>query len=191
MADQTDTRKKILKEAEALLQLRGYNGFSYKDISKPLGIKNAASHYYFPTKADLGVALVDRYRKILHQGSRDFMAQGGDARQQLEGYIEFVSKTLKRYEMICPIGIMSTDYHTIPDRMREHTRLLVEETLAWLTRVLDVGREDGTFRYEGDPEGRAIAIKATLQGAAQLARILGPEILERSIGQIRQDLGVQ
>ncbi|MCH6573146.1 MAG: helix-turn-helix transcriptional regulator, partial [Proteobacteria bacterium] len=47
----TSTREHILKRATMLFQGRGYNGFSFKDISTPMGIRNAAIHYHFSTKA--------------------------------------------------------------------------------------------------------------------------------------------
>ena len=45
------TREKILELGENLIRTKGYNAFSYQDISSKLGIKNAAVHYYFPTKS--------------------------------------------------------------------------------------------------------------------------------------------
>jgi TetR/AcrR family transcriptional repressor of nem operon len=41
-----------------LLLTKGYNAFSYQDISKELGIKNAAVHYYFPAKENLVTSIV-------------------------------------------------------------------------------------------------------------------------------------
>ena len=70
----TDTRERILDEAERLMGARGYSGFSYQDISRPLGIRNAAIHYHFPAKADLGLAVIERYRAILHTADADFRA---------------------------------------------------------------------------------------------------------------------
>ena len=58
-----DTREKIMDRAAHLLMNRGFNGFSYRDISSHLGVKNAAVHYHFPAKADLAMALVDEYRQ--------------------------------------------------------------------------------------------------------------------------------
>ncbi len=58
-----ETRKDILNAAEQFLQLRGYNGFSYHHISAELGVRNAAVHYHFPTKADLGAAVIRRFRE--------------------------------------------------------------------------------------------------------------------------------
>jgi len=60
-----DTKNKIMDLAENLLLSRGYNGFSYKDISLALGIKNATVHYHYPAKKDLGVAVIRRARDQL------------------------------------------------------------------------------------------------------------------------------
>ena len=61
-----DTRDQIMDRAAHLLMSRGFNGFSYRDISAHLGVKNAAIHYHFPAKKDLALALVDEYRKELN-----------------------------------------------------------------------------------------------------------------------------
>src|ERR1041384_2875350 len=58
-----DTREEILNCAEELWQRRGYNVFSYPHIAVQRGIRNAAIHYHFPSKENLGVALIQRYRQ--------------------------------------------------------------------------------------------------------------------------------
>jgi len=75
----TDTRTQILDIAEQLARQRGFSGFSYRDISQPLGIRNAAVHYHFPTKADLGIALLERYGDLLAFHTSEFMKHGGNA----------------------------------------------------------------------------------------------------------------
>src|SRR5512144_3174565 len=55
------TAEQILDIAETLIQTRSYSAFSYQDIADALGIRKASIHYHFATKADLGVAVVDRY----------------------------------------------------------------------------------------------------------------------------------
>ena len=57
----SETAEQILDLAETLIQTRGYSAFSYQDIADSLGIRKASIHYHFPSKADLGVAVVDRY----------------------------------------------------------------------------------------------------------------------------------
>ena len=57
----SETAEQILDLAETLIQTRGYSAFSYQDIADDLGIRKASIHYHFPSKTDLGVAVVDRY----------------------------------------------------------------------------------------------------------------------------------
>ena len=58
----TDTADQILDVAEHLVQIRGFNAFSYADVGAELGLTNAALHYHFSTKADLGEALIRAIR---------------------------------------------------------------------------------------------------------------------------------
>ena len=60
----TGTAGQILDVAERLAQTRGFNGFSYADISAELGITKATLHYHFRTKAELGRTLIARYQLL-------------------------------------------------------------------------------------------------------------------------------
>src|SRR6185436_10208892 len=55
------TAEQILDLAETLIQTRSYSAFSYQDVSDALGLTKASIHYHFPSKAELGVAVIDRY----------------------------------------------------------------------------------------------------------------------------------
>src|SRR5258706_8540998 len=57
----SDTGEQILDLAETLIQTRGYSAFSYQDIADSLGIRKASIRYHFPSKTELGIAVVDRY----------------------------------------------------------------------------------------------------------------------------------
>ena len=59
--ERVDTATQILDVAERLVQVRGFNGFSYADVAAELKITKAALHYHFAGKAELGEALVVRY----------------------------------------------------------------------------------------------------------------------------------
>ena len=186
----SDTREQIMDRAGHLLMSRGFNGFSYRDISSHLGVKNAAVHYHFPAKADLALALVDEYRQLLRKGTSEFMAYGGSALQQLEGFFAFTTKQCHAGRCICPFGAFSVDYTDLPVEVKKSTQEFMKETIKWLSQVLDVGREQKEFVFTGDAGPRALSILAALQGARQMARIHGIELLEDVVGQVRRDLGL-
>lgn len=191
MATHVDTKSQIVNSALQLFQTRGFNGFSYQDISKPLGIKNAAIHYHFPTKADLGVAIIDYFRDVLHKFSDQFMQEGGDAVSQLEGYLNYTRNFHTECAKVCPIVMAAADYEVLPDEVRAQAKLLTEETLAWLTRVLEVGRDQGSFHFDADPGARAIVLASSIGGALQLSRLKGMEVIDKVINQIRHDLAMK
>lgn len=190
MATHTDTREKILDTAATLLQRRGFNGFSYKDISEPLGIRNAAVHYHFPAKGDLGTRVIERTREQLREKTADFMAHGGDARVQLEGFFHFVMRDFDRGNPVCPIGATAIDLDTLPPEMQRASRLLQKETLAWMTRVMTLGREQGQLHFEGDAEDRALIVLTAVQGARQIARNGSRKLLVKIFDAIRRDVGM-
>ena len=190
MVKLNDTREQIMDRAGQLLMSRGFNGFSYRDISSHLGVKNAAVHYHFPAKSDLAMALIDEYRKVLRAGTSEFMAYGGSALQQLEGFFAFSAKQCHVGRCICPFGAFSVDFNELPEDIRKATKIFMDETIMWLTRVMEVGRTSNEFSFAGDARAKALTILAGLQGARQMARIHGIELLDDVVKQVRQDLGL-
>jgi len=78
----TTTADRILDSAQTLVQVRGYNGFSYADISAELSITKPSIHHHFPTKAALAEALIARYRErfaVARKGDQQRVLRGRDA----------------------------------------------------------------------------------------------------------------
>lgn len=55
------TRDRVLAVAIGLMQERGYNGFSFQDVAKQVGISHVAVHHHFASKATLAVAAMSAY----------------------------------------------------------------------------------------------------------------------------------
>lgn len=173
-----------------LLQNRGYDGFSYKDISEPMGVKNAAIHYHYPTKTDLALAMIERYQGVLREKTAGFMAYGGSARKQLEGLMLFTEHECNSQRTICPIGALSVNMEALDEKVVSGLQRFMEDSHKWLTRVLEVGLEQGEVTFEGDPSARAWTILGSLQGARQLSRLLGPDMIKTIINQEKAQLGL-
>ncbi len=186
----TETRKLILDLAEALLQDRGYSAFSYHDISHQLGIRNAAVHYHFPTKCDLGIAVVQRYRRRF-QSYVEALDQGGaDPMLKLEAYFTIPWGYLRDGSKVCPLGMLETEFYAIPEAMRVETLSLDQEIRRWLAQALREGRDQGLFRFRGSAKDKALLLVATLQGALQLSRAVGRDGFSACVRQLKWDLGV-
>ena len=77
--DEGDTPARILDSAESLVQLRGFNGFSYADVAAELALTTASLHYHFPGKSELGRALITRYATRFNAALAHIDSAGGAA----------------------------------------------------------------------------------------------------------------
>lgn len=182
-----DTREEILNAAEELLQRRGYNGFSYQHIAVQLGIRNAAIHYHFPSKEDLGTALVKRYRQRFRDWTEE-MAVHASAWDRLSAYFRTYIDYLEAECKICPGGMLGSEFEAIPEEMRQEARLLMREIFEWMIETLELGRSQGTLNFPGDVRHKAVEIGAALQGALQIARMAGPERFHQVLHQLGLEL---
>lgn len=189
MSQVNSTREQIIDKAFQLMLQRGMNGFSYRDIAKPLGVKNAAIHYHFPNKTDLIKALIDENHQLLRRSTSEFMAYGGNARTQLEGLFAFTMNQCNCGRPICMVGALAIDYDELSDELKDANNRFMKDSVNWLTRVMEVGRKQEEFHFGGDAMSKAVSILAMIQGARQLARIHGLDYLEKIFQQIRIDLG--
>jgi TetR/AcrR family transcriptional repressor of nem operon len=187
----SNTREQIIDTALKLLLRRGINGFSYRDISEPLGVKNAAIHYHFPNKMDLVKALVDDSHQLLKRSTAEFMAYGGAALPQLEGLFHYTRTQMELGRPVCMVGALSIDYEELSAEGKQALDRFMKDTVKWLSKVLEAGREQGEFEFRGKAQSKAVSILAMIQGARQLARIHGMKMLECTFDQIRTDLAVE
>lgn len=187
MKKRGQTRTRILVCAEELMQRCGFHGFSYHHIATRLGIRNAAVHYYFPSKSDLGVALVGRYRENFRFWTEHLASRGVSPTAALESFFELEGR-YRDEGKVCPLGVVGVELPGIPEGMRESLQALLGEVRGWVAEELEAGRYSGEFTFVGPAEDRAASVLATLQGGLQLARLSGPEAFDRIVEQLRADL---
>src|SRR5688500_17707188 len=113
-----DTAQRILDVAERLVQTRGFNGFSYADIADALRVTKASLHYHFPSKADLGRRLNERYETTCLAATGAAEAGSTEPREQLKRYAKIYADVLRDGRM-CLCGMLASDYATMPKAMKE------------------------------------------------------------------------
>lgn len=183
-----NTRDAILETGEELLQRRGFNGFSYHHIAVQLGIRNAAVHYHFPSKEDLGIELIRRFRDGFSAWSKAQDESGASAWDKLEAYFGNYLDNLENGQRVCFTGMLGAEFQAIPGGMREEVRLAMEAIYHWLIALLEQGAAQGSLRYTGSAEAKAIQIGAALQGGLQVARVAGPHRFHELLDQLRLEL---
>jgi TetR/AcrR family transcriptional regulator, transcriptional repressor for nem operon len=166
------TRDSILSSAQHLVQQRGYNGFSYADIADEVGIRKASLHHHFPTKTDLGLALIERYAADFEDALQSIDAAKIKADTKLLRYVALYRATLEADRM-CLCGMLSTEALTLDAALLPKLRQFFERNTEWLAAILSAGRDDSRFQFSGSATDHARAFQAALQGALMMARASG------------------
>jgi AcrR family transcriptional regulator len=63
-SDSTDTRDRIVRCAQEVFAAEGFEGTTNKDIAARAGISSAALYHYFPSKADMYVAVCESIARV-------------------------------------------------------------------------------------------------------------------------------
>jgi TetR/AcrR family transcriptional repressor of nem operon len=174
------TATRILDVAEGLLQTRGYNGFSYADIASELDVTKAALHYHFPTKADLGEALVTRYAERFMKALAAIEAGDDDPRAKLDAYADLYAQVLQGRRM-CMCGMLAAEYQTLPEPMRARVLAFFDENVVWLERVLERGRVGGVLAFRGSAAEAAMLIVDAMEGTMLVSRSYADPARFRSV----------
>jgi TetR/AcrR family transcriptional repressor of nem operon len=171
-SDANDTATRILDIGERLVQVRGFNGFSYADVAAELDMTKAALHYHFPGKAELGRALIERYTERFAAALAGIDARIPDAPAKLDAYAGLYADVLRDRRM-CLCGMLAAEYLTLPDPMRDAVIAFIDANEAWVEKVLADGHRAGTIALAGAAGDAARLIVSGLEGAMLVARPYG------------------
>jgi TetR/AcrR family transcriptional regulator, transcriptional repressor for nem operon len=171
-SDANDTATRILDIGERLVQVRGFNGFSYADVAAELRMTKAALHYHFPGKAELGRALIERYTQRFGEALAEIDATIPDAPAKLAAYARLYADVLRDRRM-CLCGMLAAEYQTLPDPMRDAVIAFIDANEAWVEKVLSDGVSEGTIVLAGPVGDAARLVVGGLEGAMLVARPYG------------------
>jgi len=166
-----DTKTALLDSAEHAARTCGYDGFSYANLAKDVGIRKASIRYHFPTKASLSLALMRRYHTNLQTACHAIDAVETSAGARLLALIDLYRNALDEGKSLCLCVALSTSRDSLPTDVIEQIRQFRQMMIAWLGQVFDAGRADGSILNIGDPQEEASAALSLLEGAQLGARV--------------------
>lgn len=180
---QPSTRQQIVEFSADMLRANGFEGFSYLDISRHLGITKASVHHHFPKKVDLGLALCDWTQEWLEQGLTHFDAKANTNWNKLERYVRAAMKHSLNEKKLCPISAFYSDLNLLPDVIKIRVKALDDYELDWVTSVIQEGIN--TNEFAPNPNARALAglFIFSCKGALYYARLHGKDLFHQTMKQ--------
>jgi TetR/AcrR family transcriptional repressor of nem operon len=166
---ETKTAQAILDKAQALCQARGFNAFSYKDIAESLGIQKASIHYHYPTKVDLGAALIERYAQGFALELARIEASYKEPKKQLREFVKLMEQ-LKHDGRLCLCAMLASDLETLDPRLCQLVRDFFKAAESWIEGRLTAGKKAGQFSFTKPARVVAQVFLASIQGILICAR---------------------
>ena len=127
-------KEKILEAAEKRVRGAGFAEMSFRDLAGDVGIKSASVHYHFPTKPDLGEALVERYAERFKTELDKIDTD--DLPSALDAFVELYAQALVLGESICLCAIMGAEAIGLPENVNQRTKAFFEMNRTWLETLL-------------------------------------------------------
>lgn len=186
MPGNSTTSDDILTCARSLIVTGGYNGFSYADIARVVGIRKASIHHHFPAKADLVRVLVARYREEAQKGLEAIGHHRSDPVDQLRAYTAYWESCIADATApICVCALLASEIPVLPKEVVAEVKAHFRGLSAWLADVLARGARAGRFRLAAPPEAEAELFMATVHGAMLSARAYDePAVFGRALAPL-------
>lgn len=163
---ENNTAQQILDVAQTMLRSRGYNAFSYADISEQVGIRKASIHYHFPAKDDLVKQLVRRYRENMVLACDRIARSNASFHQQLFEFAALYREGLADGQ-ICLCSMLTADFAVLSTTVREELWLYFQDTEGWLSALLQSGYALNPILADAEAKG----LIALFQGAQLIVRM--------------------
>jgi TetR/AcrR family transcriptional repressor of nem operon len=166
-----EMKERIIDVAQELVQSRGFNAFSYRDLAEQILIRTASIHYYFPKKDDLGRALIQRYRSDFEGAIRNIDCMERSSEDRLSAYLKMFLDLSKGGARLCLFAVFSAELPTLSETVQEEIKIFYEKNVGWINEVIAEGRSAGFFSFPGESRDVASAIFSFLEGEMLVRRV--------------------
>ncbi len=170
VADLTPSAERIVDATEGLIQTLGYNGFSYEDVAKIVGIRKPSIHHHFPSKMELGAVVAQRYTHRFRQSLLHIEGTHSKAPARLLAYAGLFESTYEADRRLCICGMLGAEADALPDEINQEVKRFFSINLDWLTMVFAAGLDAGTLRSTAAAADLAEAYLCMLEGALMVSR---------------------
>ena len=169
MTEKLNMRERILIAAEKRVRASGFTEMSFRDVASDVGIKSASVHYHFPTKADLGNALIEAYTARFNASLEEIDTT--HSKKALQSFISLYDQALVLNESICLCAILGAESIGLPKEMSSRTEKFFSMNIKWLQKI------------DGIDEALASVIVAALEGAMIIASTSDDREFFRTVSQ--------
>ncbi|MCP1374804.1 TetR/AcrR family transcriptional regulator [Dyella lutea] len=164
------TAARVMDVAEALIQQRGYGGFSFDDVAQAVGIRKPSVHHHFRTKAELVAALARRYTERFESALAAIDVARRDPLARLKAYVQLFATTYAQDGRLCVCGMLGAEADALPADVADAVAGFFQLNLTWLAAAFRDAQRSGQVTTAQRAANLAELMLSALEGAMVVGR---------------------
>jgi TetR/AcrR family transcriptional repressor of nem operon len=164
------TAERVMDVAEALIQQRGYGGFSFDDVAQAVGIRKPSVHHHFRTKAELVAMLARRYTERFESALAAIDVARRDPLARLKAYVQLFATTYAQDGRLCVCGMLGAEADALPAEVADAVAGFFQLNLTWLTAAFRDAQRSGQLTTGQRAPHLAELMLSALEGAMVVGR---------------------
>jgi len=162
------TRQRILEAGAQLIHHQGYNRTGIQEILRAAGVPKGSFYFYFKSKEDFGLALIDVFGQFFRQQAEAIL---GDKSQpplrRLDAFFQFFNDYFRQqgFQGGCPVGNLAQEMGDLSPAFAHKLAQSIDFMASCVAGVLEEARQAGQLEQDRDPQALAYFVIASWQGA--------------------------
>ena len=190
MPSRQDTRERLIETARQLFLQKGYTATGVAEILRQARLNAGSLYHFFPTKEDLLLAVLERYKELLGPLVLEpVFSRISDPMERVFGILDGYRRMLltTNQQQGCPIGNLALELSTTHPAAR---RIIAENFTAWRNAVANCLRQaSGRLPARVDSDQLALFVLTVMEGAVMLARAYHSiTVYDAAVAQLRDYL---
>lgn len=168
------TRERLVAEAAVEMAREGFRAMSVDVVLRRVGVTKGSFYYHFPTKRDLGRAVL---REVARESAlslwRKVAERDGDPIPAVVDVLTGLEAATDGVAIRggCSLAVFAADVAAHDEALREEAALILRERVELVANALERGRDAGTVRGSTRPREAADFLLAAVDGIRATARV--------------------
>ena len=188
--DSNETRSRLRAAARQAFAASGYDAASNKQIAEDAGITSGAIYHYYPSKADLYVAVMEEVQGVVYSTFESAIAERRTLVERLGATFDAAVELNRRDPSLASFIVnVPTEAQRHPD-LEELLRPARAVTVAFTNRLVGDAARNGELPAGVDPRALADLVNAVLAGLARFSsQIDDADRHAGAVGALKQVIG--
>jgi TetR/AcrR family transcriptional regulator, transcriptional repressor for nem operon len=189
MSKAQQTKARIIQQAAAVFNQKGYAGSSIADIMEATGLKKGGIYNHFQSKDELALAAFDYAVSLMSQEVWNAVKTKRNAIARLQALVSSYLVYIETPPIVggCPILNTAIEADDSESPLRDRAILAINNWRNLIVRIINQGIKKGEIPATIEPDTIATIIICNIEGAIMMSQLEKNSVhLERAVSHLQQ-----